>query len=222
MTSTTLRQLAPAAAAGLALSLLSTLPAGAHGLAGAGLAAGASHPLLGLDHLLLLLGVGGAAAVAGPSLLLVALAAAISGGLYGALGGNLPGADVLASLDGVWSWLSSGCTPRQGAGRSAGRRSGYSRHAAWPGSNRQQRRPAGLVARGEPLLSGRGGCKFHRDPPIGPQLGTALGRCSQHRRSAACTCAVGVRTVLSGHFCYTSTLLSWLRLAKRNQTPWPS
>ena len=51
-----------AAAAGLALSLLSTLPAGAHGLASAGLAAGASHPLLGLDHLLLLLGVGGAAA----------------------------------------------------------------------------------------------------------------------------------------------------------------
>ncbi|MDP4707983.1 MAG: HupE/UreJ family protein, partial [Cyanobium sp. MAG_237] len=84
--STTLRKLAPAAAAGLALSLLSTLPAGAHGLASAGLAAGASHPLLGLDHLLLLLGVGGAAALAGPSLLLVALAAAIGGSLYGALG----------------------------------------------------------------------------------------------------------------------------------------
>ena len=71
MTSTTLRQLAPAAAAGLALSLLSTLPAGAHGLAGAGLAAGASHPLLGLDHLLLLLGVGGAAALAPPGHLMI-------------------------------------------------------------------------------------------------------------------------------------------------------
>lgn len=98
MTSTTLRQLAPAAAAGLALSLLSTLPAGAHGLASAGLAAGASHPLLGLDHLLLLLGVGGAAALAGPSILLVALAAAVVGSLFGALGGNLPGAEVLAAL----------------------------------------------------------------------------------------------------------------------------
>lgn len=112
MTSTTLRQLAPAAAAGLALSLLSTLPAGAHGLAGAGLAAGASHPLLGLDHLLLLLGVGGAAAVAGPSLLLVALAAAISGGLYGSLGGNLPGAEVLAAL--MVSGLGLALAARQG------------------------------------------------------------------------------------------------------------
>jgi urease accessory protein len=98
MMSTTLRKLAPAAAAGLALSLLSTLPAGAHGLASAGLAAGASHPLLGLDHLLLLLGVGGAAALAGPSILLVALAAAVVGSLFGALGGNLPGAEVLAAL----------------------------------------------------------------------------------------------------------------------------
>ncbi|MCP9788598.1 HupE/UreJ family protein [Cyanobium sp. Maggiore-St4-Cus] len=112
MMSTTLRQLAPAAAAGLALSLLSTLPAGAHGLAGAGLAAGASHPLLGLDHLLLLLGVGGAAALAGPSLLLVALAAAISGGLYGALGGNLPGAEVLAAL--MVSGLGLALAARQG------------------------------------------------------------------------------------------------------------
>ena len=47
------RQLALAAAAGLGLSLLSALPAGAHGIAGSGLVAGASHPLLGLDHLLL-------------------------------------------------------------------------------------------------------------------------------------------------------------------------
>jgi len=98
MMSTTLRQLAPAAAAGLALSLLSTLPAGAHGLASAGLAAGASHPLLGLDHLLLLLGVGGAAALVGPSLLLVSLAAAVVGSLFGAFGGSLPAAEVLAAL----------------------------------------------------------------------------------------------------------------------------
>ena len=112
MMSNTLRQLAPAAAAGLALSLLSTLPAGAHGQASAGLAAGASHPLLGLDHLLLLLGVGGAAALAGPSLLLVALAAAIAGGLYGALGGNMPGAEVLAAL--MVSGLGLALAARQG------------------------------------------------------------------------------------------------------------
>ncbi len=92
------RQLVPAAAAGLGLSLLSALPAGAHGLAAGGLAAGASHPLLGIDHLLLLLGVGGAAALTGPSLLLVALGAAVVGSLFGAFGGSLPAAEVLAAL----------------------------------------------------------------------------------------------------------------------------
>lgn len=98
MTTPSLRQLAPAAAAGLALSLLSALPVGAHGLASGGLVAGASHPLLGLDHLLLLVGVGGAAALAGPSLLLVALAAAVVGSLFGAFGGTLPAAEVIAAL----------------------------------------------------------------------------------------------------------------------------
>jgi urease accessory protein len=92
------RQLALAAAAGLGLSLLSALPVGAHGLAAGGLAAGASHPLLGLDHLLLLLGVGGAAALAGPSVLLVALGGAVGGSLFGAFGGSLPAAEVLAAL----------------------------------------------------------------------------------------------------------------------------
>jgi urease accessory protein len=98
MTAQSTRQLALAATAGLGLSLLSALPAGAHGLAAGGLAAGASHPLLGLDHLLLLVGVGGAAALAGPSVLLVALGGAIGGGLFGAFGGSLPAAEVLAAL----------------------------------------------------------------------------------------------------------------------------
>jgi urease accessory protein len=98
MTAQSTRQLALAATTGLGLSLLSALPAGAHGLAAGGLAAGACHPLLGLDHLLLLLGVGGAAALAGPSLLLVALAAAVVGSLFGAFGGSLPAAEVLAAL----------------------------------------------------------------------------------------------------------------------------
>ena len=91
------RLLAPAAA-GLGLSLLSVLPAGAHGVADAGLLAGASHPLLGLDHLLLLLGVGGVASVAGAPVLLFAIGGALLGGVLGALGGQLPGAELLAAL----------------------------------------------------------------------------------------------------------------------------
>lgn len=98
MTPQATRQLALAAAAGLGLSLLSALPAGAHGVATGGLVAGASHPLLGLDHLLLLLGVGGAAALAGPAVLLAALAGAMGGSLFGAFGGSLPAAEVLAAL----------------------------------------------------------------------------------------------------------------------------
>lgn len=93
-----LRQLALAAAAGLGLSLLSSLPASAHGVVDGGLMAGASHPLLGLDHLLLLLGVGGAASFIGSPVLLFALAGAIAGGVLGAQGGELPGAEVLAAL----------------------------------------------------------------------------------------------------------------------------
>lgn len=93
-----LRHLLLAAAAGLGLSLLSGLPVQAHGVADAGLIAGASHPLLGLDHLLLLLGVGGVAAQIGSSVLLYALAGAGLGAAYGAIGGSLPGAEILAAL----------------------------------------------------------------------------------------------------------------------------
>jgi urease accessory protein len=93
-----LRQLALAAAAGLGLSLLSAIPAQAHGMADAGLLAGASHPLLGLDHLLLLLGVGGVAAYVSASVLLFALGGALVGAVVGSLGIDLPGAEVLAAL----------------------------------------------------------------------------------------------------------------------------
>jgi urease accessory protein len=93
-----LRQLALAAAAGLGLSLLSAIPAQAHGMADAGLLAGASHPLLGLDHLLLLLGVGGIAAYVSASVLLFALGGALVGAVVGSLGLDLPGAEVLAAL----------------------------------------------------------------------------------------------------------------------------
>lgn len=92
------QQLALPAAAGLGLSLLSALPASAHGGAGVGLAAGASHPLLGLDHLLLLLGVGAASSFISRSLLLFALGGALIGGTLGASGLDLPAAEVLAAL----------------------------------------------------------------------------------------------------------------------------
>jgi urease accessory protein len=93
-----LRQLALPAAAGLGLSLLSTLPGHAHGSADAGLLAGASHPLLGLDHLLLLLGVGGVAAYVSGSVLLFALGGALVGAVLGSFGGDLPAAEVWAAL----------------------------------------------------------------------------------------------------------------------------
>lgn len=91
------RLLAPAAA-GLGLSLLSALPASAHGVADGGLLAGASHPLLGLDHLLLLVGVGGVASFVGAQVLLFAIGGALLGAVLGGLGGQLPAAEVLAAL----------------------------------------------------------------------------------------------------------------------------
>jgi urease accessory protein len=94
----TTRQLLPAAAAGLGLSLLSALPAGAHGLAEGGLISGATHPLLGLDHLLLLLGVGAVGSYVGSQVLLFALGGGLIGALLGSAGGQLPGAEVVAAL----------------------------------------------------------------------------------------------------------------------------
>lgn len=84
-------------AAGLGLSLLGLLPAAAHGTANAGWIGGASHPLLGLDHLLLLLTVGVSSALAGPAVLWLAAGGAVAGALAGSFGGTLPGAEVLAA-----------------------------------------------------------------------------------------------------------------------------
>ena len=98
MTSTTNRQLLAAAAAGLGLSLLSALPAGAHGVADHGLLSGATHPLLGLDHLLLLIGVGDVGSYMGAPVVLFALGGGLLGAVAGSSGGLLPGAEVIAAL----------------------------------------------------------------------------------------------------------------------------
>ncbi|WP_415398689.1 HupE/UreJ family protein [Synechococcus sp. W4D4] len=98
MTSKLTRSLLTSTAAGLGLSLLSVLPAGAHGTADHGVLGGALHPLLGLDHLLMLVAVGLCAAQAGRQLLIYALAGALIGSVFGSFGGQLPGAEVLAAL----------------------------------------------------------------------------------------------------------------------------
>ncbi|MGL6133320.1 MAG: HupE/UreJ family protein [Prochlorococcaceae cyanobacterium] len=92
----TLRPLLLPVSAGL--GLLSGLPAQAHGIADAGFSTGFSHPITGLDHLLLLVGVGGVAAFIGGSVLLFALVGAVAGAVVGSLGGDLPGAELLAAL----------------------------------------------------------------------------------------------------------------------------
>ena len=98
MSSNLTRSLLASSAAGLALSLLSLLPAQAHGGADHAVLGGALHPLMGLDHLLLLVGVGLGVAQLGRSVLVSALAGALVGGLVGGFGGSLPGAELLAAL----------------------------------------------------------------------------------------------------------------------------
>ncbi|QPN64147.1 HupE/UreJ family protein [Synechococcus sp. CBW1004] len=81
-----------------ALALLLDQPAQAHGIAQGGIVSGFLHPIGGVDHLLLLIGVGAAASCISSQLLLWAVAGAIGGGLFGAVGGTLPGQELLAAL----------------------------------------------------------------------------------------------------------------------------
>ncbi len=85
------------AAAALGFVLIGQ-PAQAHGLAHGGLGHGFLHPITGVDHLLLLIGVGAAASYMSAELLLWGLAGAVLGGLAGAMGFALPFAEVLAAL----------------------------------------------------------------------------------------------------------------------------
>ncbi|WP_082326002.1 HupE/UreJ family protein [Synechococcus sp. GFB01] len=63
------------------LALLLDQAAQAHGIAQGGVATGFPHPISGVDHLLLLVGVGAAASCISSQLLLWALAGAIGGGV---------------------------------------------------------------------------------------------------------------------------------------------
>jgi urease accessory protein len=79
-------------------AVLASQPAQAHGLATGGLTSGFLHPLSGADHLLLLIAVGAASASISSRLLLWALAGGLAGGVFGAMGGGLPAAEVLAAM----------------------------------------------------------------------------------------------------------------------------
>jgi urease accessory protein len=90
-----------AAFAALAV-IVSSTPAQAHGgpagAAAGGAMGGLLHPLLGLDHLTLLVAVGAAAATISWQLLVWAFAGALAGAAIGATGGVIPGAEGLAAL----------------------------------------------------------------------------------------------------------------------------
>jgi len=78
--------------------LLGTDAAHAHGIATGGGLAGLIHPLLGLDHLVMLMAVGAAASFISARLLLWALAGAVIGASIGFTGVNIPAGELLAAL----------------------------------------------------------------------------------------------------------------------------
>lgn len=87
-----------AALAAFAVLALGAPPAEAHGTAGGGALAGLLHPLLGLDHLLMLLAVGTAASQLSFLLLPWALGGGLIGALAGQGGSTVPLLEPLAAL----------------------------------------------------------------------------------------------------------------------------
>ncbi|MEB3334465.1 MAG: HupE/UreJ family protein [Cyanobacteriota bacterium] len=83
--------------AGAAL-LLGSHPAQAHGTATSGMWGGLTHPLLGLDHGLMLVAVGAAAAVLSSRLLLWAAAGALAGAVAGVWGLPMPAPELWAAV----------------------------------------------------------------------------------------------------------------------------
>ena len=78
--------------------VLGTHPALAHGTATGGALGGLTHPLLGLDHLFMLMAAGTAASFISSQLLLWALGGAVIGAAVGFTGFTLASAEVLAAL----------------------------------------------------------------------------------------------------------------------------
>ena len=78
--------------------VLGTHPALAHGTAAGGALGGLTHPLLGLDHLFMLMAVGTAASFISSQLLLWALGGAVIGAAFGFSGFTVASAEVMAAL----------------------------------------------------------------------------------------------------------------------------
>jgi urease accessory protein len=78
--------------------ILGTHPALAHGGAAGGALGGMTHPLLGLDHLFMLMAVGTAASFISSHLLLWALGGAVMGAAIGFTGFTVAAAEVMAAL----------------------------------------------------------------------------------------------------------------------------
>jgi urease accessory protein len=78
--------------------ILGTHPALAHSTAAGGALGGLTHPLLGLDHLFMLMAVGTAASFISSQLLLWALGGAMIGAAIGFTGFTVASAEVMAAL----------------------------------------------------------------------------------------------------------------------------
>lgn len=78
--------------------VLATHSALAHGTATGGALGGLSHPLLGVDHLVMLMAVGTAASFISSQLLLWALGGAVVGAVVGVSGVSLASGELLAAL----------------------------------------------------------------------------------------------------------------------------